>query len=70
MIPINMNKDILSRVHCGHMGVVKCLQRAKDAVYWPGMSKDITGMILKCETCLNMHYSNAKEPIVMGLNVT
>ena len=48
------------------MGVVKCLQRAKDAVYWPGMSKDITDMILKCETCINMHNSNAKEPMTPG----
>ena len=30
------------------------------------MSKDITGMILKCETCLNMRYSNAKEPMTPG----
>ena len=48
------------------MGVVKCLQRAKDAVYWPGMSKDITDMILKCETCINVRNSNAKEPMTPG----
>eukprot|EP00731_Ephydatia_muelleri_P022033 Em0014g624a len=66
VIPVNMQKDILSRVHCRHMGVVKCLQRAKDAVYWPGISKDIGDMIQKCETCLNMHNSNAKEPMTPG----
>ena len=66
MIPVNMQKDILSRIHCGHMGVVKCLQRAKDAVYWPGISKDISDMILKCETCINMRNSNAKEPMTPG----
>ena len=66
MIPVNMRKDILSRIHCGHMGVVKCLQRAKDAVYWPGISKDISDMILKCETCINMRNSNAKEPMTPG----
>ena len=66
MIPVNMWKDILSQIHCGHMGVVKCLQRAKDAVYWPGISKDISDMILKCETCINMRNSNAKEPMTRG----
>ena len=48
------------------MGVVKCLQRAKVGVYWPGMSKDITDMILKYETCINMRNSNAKEPMTSG----
>ena len=35
-------------VHESHMGVEKSLQRAKNIMFWPRMTSDITDFVLKC----------------------
>ncbi|XP_026050672.1 uncharacterized protein K02A2.6-like [Astatotilapia calliptera] len=64
VIPQSMRKDMLQRIHEGHLGVEKCKRRAREAVYWPGINRDIEEMIQKCETCLKHHYKQTKEPIL------
>ena len=48
-------------VHESHMGVEKSLQRAKDIMFWPRMTSDITGFVLKCDICLQYRASNTKQ---------
>ena len=64
VIPQSMRQDMLQRIHEGHLGVEKWKRRAREAVYWPGINKDIQEMIQKSETCLKHHYKQAKEPIL------
>ena len=54
---------MIEAVHVGHMGVDKCTKRARDVMFWPGMTKSITEYVLECETCLTHRSSNAKEPL-------
>ena len=35
-------------------------------MFWPGMNKEITEMVEKCDACQNYQYSNQKEPMVQG----
>ena len=42
LIPTSLQKDMLTRIHTGHMGVTKCIQRAKEVMFWPGMSKKLS----------------------------
>ena len=42
---------MLKRIHMGHMGIVKCSQRAKELMFWPGMYKAIENMVNQCDTC-------------------
>ena len=58
-----MRKEILNKVHVSHLGIVKCKQRARDVVFWPGMGKEIEEMIYKCDTCQEYRVSNPKEPM-------
>ncbi|XP_040915366.1 uncharacterized protein K02A2.6-like [Toxotes jaculatrix] len=60
-----MRQDMLQRIHEGHLGVEKCKRRAREAVYWPGINKDIEEMIQKCETCLKHRYKQTKEPMLI-----
>ena len=55
---------MISKVHTGHLGVSKTLERAKDNLFWPGMSKDITEHVLQRAICLKHRDSNAKEPLI------
>lgn len=66
VIPQTMRKDMLQRLHEGHLGVEKCKRRAREAIYWPGINKDIEEMIEKCDICLRHHYKQVKEPMLVA----
>ena len=66
LIPTRLQKDMLTCIHTGHMGVTKCIQRAKEVMFWPGMSKEIEHVVLGCDRCQEYRVSNTKEPILPG----
>ena len=41
IIPASMRKDIKQRVHAGHLGINSCVRRAREIIFWPGMSSEI-----------------------------
>jgi len=51
VIPASLRADILKKLHEGHLGITKCRERAKQSVWWPGLNKELTKMIEKCDTC-------------------
>ncbi|XP_062600865.1 uncharacterized protein K02A2.6-like [Saccostrea cucullata] len=64
IIPRDLRRQMMEAVHIGHMGVEKCLRRARDIIFWPRMSTDITNMVLECGVCLERRNSNPKEPLI------
>jgi transposase InsO family protein len=54
---------VLTEIHKGHQGENKCIRRARDVVWWPGMTKDIREMVKTCASCLE-HRRNPKEPLM------
>ncbi len=63
VIPFVLQGDVLQRLHEGHLGVTKCRGRAKQTVWWPGLSSQLNDMILKCRTCIQER-KNVKEPLM------
>jgi transposase InsO family protein len=51
-VPRAMRSGVLLRVHRGHQGVERCLRKARDTVWWPGMTADIKADCARCETCI------------------
>ena len=51
IIPEMLRKNILEKIHEGHQGVNKCRDRAKDIVWWPGISRDIGNWVKYCAVC-------------------
>ncbi len=63
LIPYKMRKDVLKRLHGAHQGIDKTLRRARQAVYWLGMSSDIKSTVEACHKCQRYKLSQAKEPM-------
>ena len=64
IVPESLRAQMLSLVHQGNMGTEKCLLRAKDCMFWPGISKDIKELISNCSTCIKYAKQQPKERLL------
>ena len=51
------------KLHQGHLGIDKCLKRAREICTWPGMSTDIIKLVKNCQTCMKFSPSQIAEPL-------
>lgn len=63
MIPKALQRNMLVKIHEGHLGMEKSKRRAKAVLYWPGMGLDIEHIIRLCETCQIHRVRQTKEPM-------
>lgn len=63
VIPDTLQSDITRRIHSTHLGVEGCLRRAREYVYWPGMTEQIRTAISKCDVCRAMDTKQQKETL-------
>ena len=63
VIPKGMRSRMLKKVHEGHMGAVKSKSRAREVIYWPGMSGDIDNLTASCSTCMKFSQKNQHDPL-------
>ena len=59
-----MRPAMLEIIHETHIGIVKSKQRAREAVYCPGMSAQIEDKVRDCSICHNYAAAQQKEPII------
>ncbi len=64
VIPTSLRAKMLEILHTGHMGIIKTQKRARDVMFWPNISSDISNMIQQCSVCQEHRASNAKEPLI------
>ena len=65
IVPHSWRKEMLDHIHESHQGIVKCMQRARDILFCPGMSSQIEAKVSKCSTCSQFHRAQPKEPMVI-----
>ena len=63
IIPELLRDEVIKRLHTGHMGLTKTLDRAKAAVWWPGMSSQLKETVENCTVC-SKERSNRAEPLI------
>jgi len=63
VIPFSVRSEILERIHDGHTGIRKSREGANEAVWWPGMSRDIEDRVSRCRHCLEKLPSQSNEPL-------
>ena len=64
IVPKSMRKEMKSRIHEGHLGIERSKARAREALYWPGMSSEVTDMVSRCSTCLESRRKQQREPML------
>ncbi|XP_013396158.1 uncharacterized protein K02A2.6-like [Lingula anatina] len=63
VIPPSLQKYMLSLIHESHLGVVKCKQRAREVMFWPGMNMEIENMVRDCINCSEYQNRLPAEPL-------
>ena len=59
IIPQELQQLMSVELYCGHQGITKCRQIARQSIWWPGVNKE---MISKCLICCEHKRQNA-EPL-------
>ena len=62
LVPQSLRQDILARIHDGHQGITKCRERARQVVWWPGLSKELEKTVQNCVVCCKEQIQRA-EPL-------
>ena len=63
IIPMALRKEILKRLHASHQGIDRTQRRARETVYWPGITSDISNTVASCCPCAERLPSNQKETL-------
>lgn len=64
IVPNSMRVEMLDIIHEAHLGMLKCKSRAREALFWPGMARDIELKVAKCEVCAENANRNPKEKLL------
>jgi len=63
VIPASMRLDVLDKLHAGHQGIVKCRARARESVWWPGITRQLEELVKECPVCCKLN-KNTVEPMI------
>ena len=64
VVPQAVRMYILERLHTAHTGVNACQRRARETVFWPGITVDIRRRIESCAVCSAHQVAQQKEPLM------
>ena len=51
IIPEKMRSEMLRKVHDAHLGQEACLRRARETLFWPGMTAAVKDLVSPCDAC-------------------
>ena len=63
VVPSSMQEATVKKTHAGHLGLQKCLQRAANSVWWPGITGQLKHHIQNCQDCRELAVQR-KEPLL------
>jgi len=63
IVPCDARSEVLNRLHASHTGVNACLRRARDTVFYPGITRDIKRLVEACDICQRHLSETGKEPL-------
>ena len=63
VIPRPLRKEVMTKIHLGHQGIVRCRVHAATSVWWPGSARDMEEFIQSCPEC-QKNMPPSKEPLL------
>ena len=64
VIPPALRSRVLSDLHASHQGLTCTKQRARQIVYWPGLTVELEQVVRSCPECRYHGASQQKEPLL------
>ena len=64
VVPKSMRSTMIQAVHKSHLGINSCLRRARECLFWPGMSAEIKVEVEKYPACREFEVSQGKETLM------
>ena len=64
VVPFKLQKDMITLLHEGHLGIEKVKSRARQIFYWPRMTLEIESFIKSCKICEKNSYRQQKETLL------
>ena len=52
IVPQTLHKEMIQLLHTGHLRLEKCLNRAKQFMYWHSLYEELKDLIINCTICL------------------
>ena len=63
-LPKTLQSEMWEKIHETRLGIVKCKNRARQDLFWPGMSARIEETVAAYALCAEHSRANAKEPLI------
>ena len=63
VVPLGARDEILNRIHAAHTGVNACIERARQTVFFPGITSAIKTLVASCDVCSKFQNEQQKEPL-------
>ena len=64
VIPASLRSSVVEDLHAAHQGIVRMKARARQIVYWPGMTKQLEELVRQCQECRTHQRSLSQEPLL------
>ena len=63
IVPASLRSEMLKKIHKAHQGPDSSIRRARESLYWPGMTTAIRETCLACGTCAHYLAERPAEPM-------
>ena len=60
-ISTSTRRETLETIRYSHLGIALCFRRARDVLFWPGMSAQVKYCFFRCFTCNEYLHKQPKE---------
>jgi hypothetical protein len=54
-------QDMLQQIQDGNFGEIKCLEKAKSVIYWPGYTEQIRNLVAGYTICQERRHNNPAQ---------
>ena len=64
VVPRSLQAEMLVRTHASHQGAEASIRRAREVIFWPGMTAEIKQQVSQCAVCSEYSAKQQKEPLM------